>query len=84
MVTWPVQDAKARFSEMLDRCLSEGPQPVTRRGVKTAVLVSIEEWESLSARHQPDLKRWLLAEQGRGDLEVPVRGKARRRPAPRF
>ncbi|MFT3799768.1 MAG: type II toxin-antitoxin system prevent-host-death family antitoxin [Burkholderiaceae bacterium] len=28
---WPVQDAKARFSEFLERCLSEGPQIVTKR-----------------------------------------------------
>jgi predicted nucleic acid-binding protein len=34
MHTWPVQDAKARFSEFLDACLSEGSQMVTRRGTK--------------------------------------------------
>jgi hypothetical protein len=32
MRTWPVQDAKARFSELLEICLKEGPQLVTRRG----------------------------------------------------
>ena len=82
MATWPVQDARARFSEMLDKCISEGPQSVTRHGVKTAVLVSIEEWDSLSARHKPDLKRWLLAEQGRGDLNVPPRRQTRERLGP--
>ena len=35
--SWPVQDAKARFSEMLDICLSEGPQLITRRGADAAV-----------------------------------------------
>jgi antitoxin Phd len=45
MSTWPVQDAKARFSELLDACLSEGPQVVTRRGTETAVLVTIAEAE---------------------------------------
>ena len=30
---WQVQDAKARFSEMLETSLAEGPQVVTRRGV---------------------------------------------------
>lgn len=29
MNTWPVQDAKARFSELPDTCVSEGPQVVT-------------------------------------------------------
>lgn len=38
MQTWPVQDAKARFSEFLDTCLNEGPQMVTRRGIEAAVL----------------------------------------------
>ena len=42
MASWQVQDAKARFSELLETSLSEGPQVVTRRGVETAVLVPIE------------------------------------------
>jgi len=32
MQAWPVQDAKAKFSEFLDACLAEGPQMVTKRG----------------------------------------------------
>ena len=47
MHTWPVQDAKARFSEFLDACLTEGPQMVTRRGTETAVLVPIQAWRRL-------------------------------------
>lgn len=78
MRTWPVQDAKARFSEMLDACLSEGPQLVTRRGAETAVLVPLAEWQRLSQKH-PTLKALLLSDEGRGDLCVPPRGKARRR-----
>ena len=38
MQTWPVQDAKARFSEFLEKCLTDGPQMVTRRGAEAAVL----------------------------------------------
>jgi antitoxin Phd len=34
---WQVQEAKARFSELLDTSLAEGPQIVTRRGVEAAV-----------------------------------------------
>lgn len=45
MHTWPVQDAKARFSELLDACVREGSQLITRRGAETAVLVSIAEWK---------------------------------------
>ncbi|HLJ71856.1 MAG TPA: type II toxin-antitoxin system prevent-host-death family antitoxin, partial [Roseiarcus sp.] len=39
MRSWPVQDAKARFSEMLETCMREGPQLVTKRGAEAAVLV---------------------------------------------
>ncbi|MEW6206335.1 MAG: hypothetical protein AB1516_13540 [Pseudomonadota bacterium] len=37
MQTWPVQDAKARFSELLDTCLRDGPHAVSRRGEEQAV-----------------------------------------------
>ena len=43
--TWPVQDAKAKFSEFLRASLANGPQIVTNRGVETAVLIPIEEAE---------------------------------------
>lgn len=82
MDIWPVQDAKARFSEMLDKCLREGPQPITRRGVKAAVLVSAEDWDSLAAQRRPDFKSWLTADTGRGGLRLPRRGAARRRRPP--
>ncbi|MEK7731352.1 MAG: type II toxin-antitoxin system prevent-host-death family antitoxin, partial [Planctomycetota bacterium] len=32
MHSWPVQDAKARFSELLETSLAEGPQLVTKHG----------------------------------------------------
>ena len=50
MEVWPVQHAKARFSELLDACQREGPQVVSRHGIETAVLVSIEEWRRVQAR----------------------------------
>jgi prevent-host-death family protein len=79
MHTWPVQDAKARFSEFLDACLTEGPQLVTRRGAEAAVLVPIEEWRRLQASARPSLKQLLLTDAARTDALVPERGKARRR-----
>ena len=80
MNTWPVQDAKARFSELLDACVSEGPQLVTRRGTETAVLVPIAEWRRLNNAARPSLKLLLLSDVGRVDFELPQRGSARRRP----
>ena len=81
MSTWPVQDAKARFSEFLDACLSTGPQLVTRRGVEAAMLVPIEQWRQLQQSGQPTLKQLLLSPQARADLVLPPRGRASRRPA---
>jgi antitoxin Phd len=79
MHTWPVQDAKARFSEFLDACLSEGPQMVTRRGTEAAVLVPVQEWRRLQSAARPSLKQLLLSDQARVDMIVPARGQAKRR-----
>lgn len=79
MHTWPVQDAKARFSEFLDACLVDGPQMVTRRGVEAAVLIPVQEWRRLQSAARPSLKQLLLSDQGRADLTVPARGRAKRR-----
>lgn len=79
MKQWPVQDAKARFSEMLQASLTEGPQVVTLRGVETAVLVPVQEWRHLRQRATPSLKTLLLTKEGRGDLQIPARGGLRRR-----
>jgi prevent-host-death family protein len=73
MKFWPVQDAKARFSEMMVACEREGPQVVTKRGVEAAVLVPFAEWRRLSARAPMDLKALLLADEGRCDDLVPQR-----------
>jgi prevent-host-death family protein len=79
MHVWPVQDAKARFSELLDSCLTEGPQMVTRRGVEAAVLIPVQEWRRLQATARPSLKALLLADEARTEELVPARRKARRR-----
>lgn len=71
--TWPVQDAKARFSEFLEASLAEGPQIVTRRGVETAVLVPIEQWRRLEQRTKPSLKDLLLASEPRTESLTPPR-----------
>lgn len=82
MNTWPVQDAKAHFSELLNTCISDGPQMVTRRGEEAAVLVSITEWKRLHYSARPSLKELLLSNVGRSDLELPQRGRAKRRTPP--
>ena len=78
MHTWPVQDAKARFSEFLDACLLEGPQMVTRRGTEAAVLVPVQEWRRMQSAARPSLKQLLLSDQARTDLTVAPRGRVQR------
>lgn len=76
---WPVQDAKARFSELLDVTLRDGPQIVTRRGEEAAVLVPVEQWRRLQTAARPTLKELLLAESPRAEIPVPPRRRWRRR-----
>lgn len=79
MKVWPVQDAKARFSEFLDACLAEGPQMVTRGGAEAAVLVPAAEWKRLQSAAKPSLNDLLLVDTARTEFLVPPRGSARRR-----
>lgn len=79
-MAWQVQDAKARFSELLEVSLREGPQIVTRRGVEVAVLAPIEEWRRLNRETRPSLKELLLAPEPRVTFSLPRRGRLRRRP----
>lgn len=79
---WQVQEAKARFSEMLASSVSEGPQLVTKRGVETAVLVSIDEWHRLKRSAKRDIKELLLAPEARAEELVRPRKRYRHREPP--
>lgn len=47
---WTVAEAKAKFSEVIHRAKSDGPQTITRNGRRTAVVVAAEEWERKTKR----------------------------------
>ena len=47
---WTVAEAKAKFSEVIERAMSEGPQTITRKGRRAAVIVGAEEWERKTHR----------------------------------
>ena len=79
---WQVQEAKAKFSAVLDAAEEEGPQLVTRRGRETAVIVSIEEWRRLTDQKRPTLKDALLNPSYRGEIPLFDRSKVRSRPLP--
>ena len=58
-IIWQVQEAKQRFSELLRKAETEGPQIVTRHGIEVAVVLSAEEYRRLE--HKPkDLNDVLL------------------------
>ena len=48
MNEWQLQDAKARFSELVKRAADEGPQTVTVRGERAAVVLSAAEYDRLA------------------------------------
>jgi prevent-host-death family protein len=47
---WTVAQAKAKFSEVIDKARSLGPQTITRNGRKAAVVVAVDEWERKTRR----------------------------------
>ncbi len=59
MAMWLIQDAKAHFSEVIDRACREGPQTITRHGAERAVILSIEDYRALIAG-KPDFRAHLL------------------------
>jgi prevent-host-death family protein len=45
---WPIAEAKAKFSELLEQAEKCGPQIITRHGKRKGVLVSAEKWDELT------------------------------------
>lgn len=55
---WKLAEAKNKFSELVNRALSEGPQEVERRGDRVIVISKVE-YEKLSGK-TPNFKTYLL------------------------
>ena len=58
--TWQLQDAKARFSEVVKLAGREGPQIVTCRGVAAVVVLSMADYRRLEAA-RPTLVEYLMS-----------------------
>jgi prevent-host-death family protein len=75
---WSLAEAKAKFSEVVERARTQGPQRVTRNGKDAVVVVSVEEW---SKRRRPPETLFEFFERSplRGtDIEIErIRGKGR-------
>jgi antitoxin Phd len=78
MTDWAVAEAKNRFSELITKALTEGPQRVRRRD-DAVVVISAAEYERLTPRK--DFIEHLLAFPGFGDEEI-EREVLRRDPDP--
>lgn len=48
--TWTIAEAKAKFSEVINKAQAGGPQTITRNGRTAAVIVSVEEWSRKTKR----------------------------------
>jgi antitoxin Phd len=57
---WQLQEAKNKFSEVVNRALSDGPQHVTRRGVEVVVILSADEYRRLQ-KSKPSLVEFFRA-----------------------
>ncbi len=50
--SWQLQEAKNKFSEVVEGAITHGPQVITRRGLKVVIVLSYEEYRSLLAKQQ--------------------------------
>jgi prevent-host-death family protein len=48
--SWTIAEAKAKFSEVVEKAQSDGPQTITRRGRTAVVVVAAEEWDRKTKR----------------------------------
>lgn len=74
MHTWQLQEAKSRFSEVVELSLSEGPQLVTRRGQDAVVVLAAKDYRRLSGSSA--LKELLLNAPRGEPLDIGRSGEA--------
>lgn len=61
-MSWQLQEAKQRFSELVRCARTEGPQVVTKHGEEVVVVVPAEEYRRMSERQsKPDFKEFLMS-----------------------
>jgi prevent-host-death family protein len=49
---WQLQDAKNRFSQVVEQAINQGPQIITRHGVESAIVISYDEYRRLILRQK--------------------------------
>ncbi len=68
MDSWKLQDAKARFSEVVDRAIANGPQIVTRHGKNAVVVISYKQFSGQAPAQ--NFKSFLLSSPGVSELPL--------------
>ncbi len=69
MANWQVQEAKAHLSEVIKQAALQGPQVITNHGAERAVLLSMDDYRTLSSNRK-DLKAHLLGGPKFDDVEI--------------
>lgn len=59
-MSWRLRDARDRFSELVERAMTEGPQHVTRRGRPAVVVISAAEYQT-RVKPRRSLAEYLLS-----------------------
>jgi prevent-host-death family protein len=81
-VDWNLQDAKNQFSKVVRLARSEGPQTVSLRGERAAVVVSAEEFDRLTGKTESFVEHLLAGPAWDDEVvdEIDRRAKAPSRP----
>ncbi len=87
MSRWQLQEAKQRFSHLVDLAEEEGPQVVTRHGAEVAVVLGAAAYRDLVSQARPSLKDVLLRGPGEAEADgdallaaLPPRGRWQAKP----
>jgi antitoxin Phd len=83
MGTWQLQQAKARLSEVIATAKKDGPQIITQRGIKSAVILPFDEWQSAQQAKGKTLFE-ILQSGPQFDLQIPPRGQWKMRKPVKF
>ena len=59
-MNWHLQDAKSNFSKLVRQAIKDGPQTVTLRGTRTAVVLSAEDYDRMLEKN-PSLAEFILS-----------------------
>jgi prevent-host-death family protein len=47
--SWQLQEAKNKFSRVIENAVNDGPQIITKRGVEVAIIISYSEYQQMLA-----------------------------------